>query len=1300
MAVAKLLPAFSLGEVSPSLYGRYDLARMGVAASTARNFFVRYQGGMSSRAGTKFVGFSKQTGRSFPPRMVNFQFSINQGLALEFGHFYMRVIQNGAFVTEPPLAISNITQADPAVVSSSGSGATAATPITSGVLSSYAPGDTIVLAGGTFLTATELSVTNTKVVSVSTTDPGIGNYAPGDTINLSGGTQTVTPVVTVATTQVVSATVAAGGSGGTDGTQTVTGTTGTGTPFQASVTVAGGAITAVLSITVAGSYTVNPTTPATEPVTGASLSGAQLDIVLGVRTATATTPGTLTANPASDMMTQASTSGSGSGVEFQAIFGPNAVSITEPGVYSVTPSNPVAQDTTSGTGLGATFTMTYSSVAAFNDGDWVYITGVIGMTEVNGETYVVASSGPTSFALKDVYGNDIDSSAFSAYVSGGTVARIYTVTSPYAEQDLAYLKWTQSADVMSICCVNQQTSTEYPPYDLTRNSNTDWSFVELDTNPEVDPPTNVSGSASSSGTTWYQYQVTSIDPDNGTESIASSAATISNAVNISATAGNITISWTPPAGVSQFNVYKATPAFSTSPPVGALFGFAGYAFGAQFIDSNITPDFTQVPPLAKNPFAPGQILGASTVTPGSGYTTATASITTSTGSGAELQCVIVNGGVVAFVLITGGQDYADGDTITITGDGTGATAVLRIGPASGTYPGTVSYFQQRRAYAYTLNTPDTYFFSQPGAFKNFDSRIPASDSDAIIGSPWSLQVNGIQWMVPMPGGLVVMTGLSAWQLTGNGGSSLNPQPLTPAGQQAQPQAFNGISATVPPVRIDNDIVYVQAKGSIYRNLSYEILSNIYTGADLTLNSSQLFNGFTVVQHAWCEEPYKLLWVVRDDGALICLTFVKSQEVAGWTRHDTNGEFVSVCSVTELPVDVPYFATQRYPDGNTAYMIERMDDRIWDTLDTSWCVDCAIALDQPTPAATLTASSATGLGALDTAIIVSGGTNYSAATTATVVDDNGKGPGTGGAVALTITAGVITGAAVTPGSGYVSPKVVITDPAGTAGGSGGEITLTLDNSATFTASASIFTMGNVGDIIRMGGGVAEITGYTSGTEVTANITTPITDIRPNTDPVLPNPQTSGNWTLTTPVSSISGLKYLAGATVTGLADGVVIDPVTVPDTGIIDLPQPSTSVVVGLGFTCQLQSVYLNAGDNPTIQGQRKKIADAAVRVQASGEFEVGANQPDGAAQSPIQIAPEWSPLTAATISSTAPFGSTVKPLYTGDTVKIPVEGGYDVRGQFCVQQSLPKPLNILSFEIDFDPGDTPELKVQERQAAR
>src|ERR1700761_8710995 len=52
MATPVISPsAFTTGEVSPSLFGNVTLARMHAAASTMRNFFIRYSGGAYSRDG-------------------------------------------------------------------------------------------------------------------------------------------------------------------------------------------------------------------------------------------------------------------------------------------------------------------------------------------------------------------------------------------------------------------------------------------------------------------------------------------------------------------------------------------------------------------------------------------------------------------------------------------------------------------------------------------------------------------------------------------------------------------------------------------------------------------------------------------------------------------------------------------------------------------------------------------------------------------------------------------------------------------------------------------------------------------------------------------------------------------------------------------------------------------------------------------------------------------------------------------------------------------------------------------------
>jgi hypothetical protein len=1036
--------SFSSGEISPALFGHTDLARFHVSAATMRNFFVGFQGGALSRAGTALVGLSKQTGRNLPPRLIPFSFSNTQSLVLEFGNFYMRVIYQGGYALEGGLAIGGATQANPCVLTTA--------------LSLYSPGD------------------------------------------------------------------------------------------------------------------------------------------------------------------------------------------------------------------------------------WLYISGVSGMTQLNGSYYVVQSRTATTITLQDAFGASIDSTSFGAYTAGGSVSRVYTVVSPYAEADLAYLKWVQSADVMSICCLNQVTGTEYAPYELSRASNTSFSFTALSIAPSVSPPSGAVTVVSSSGTAGsanYKYQITSIDPATGAESEPSLIGSLSNAIDISAVAGVNTVSWTPIPTVKFYNIYKAAESLVPI-PVGATFGYAGTTAANSWNDTNITPDFQQVPPTNYNPFAQGAIQGATVTAGGTGYGgSCTLSITTGTGSGAVLAPVVSGGVLISIIVVLAGSGYLPADTINVGGSGTGALASLTVGALSGTYPSVVAYFQQRRVYASSANNPDTYWFSQPGNYENFDYRVPTIDSDSITGTPWAQQVNGIQHMLSMPGGLVVFTGKQAWQLTGAGGSGLSPVAITPSDQQAQPQAFNGISSTVPPVQIDYHILFCDAIGSNVYDLSYQYFLNIYTGTDLTTLSTHLFQGFYVQQWAWSRQANKLLWAIRSDGILLSLTYLPEQQVQGWARHDTQGLFQSVCSVIEPPVDAPYFAVLRYFSQGPAYVIERMDNRLWTAAENCWCVDCGLALAHFNPTVTLTASSSTGLGSITGVTGLVGGSGYSAGTTATVVDNNGLGPGSGAVAALTIAGGVITAVSFGGGngSGYINPALIIFDPAGT--GSGASATLTLNNTATFTAGAAVFG-GRTGNVLRMGGGVATITSVSSGTVCQANITVPISQVIPNSGGV-PQVFASGTWSMDIPVGTVFA-PHLKNMAVVGLADGVPFGPVTASSTGLVTLPQNATQVIVGLGFQAQLQSTY---APESTIQGQRKNVAVVTARVQASRGIKIGANQVDASTQSPMLIQATWNNMAVAPDLGQPPYGSTTPPLYTGD-VRIPVASNFGKPGQVAIQQDNPLPCNILALLPEIDLGDLPE----------
>lgn len=149
-------------------------------------------------------------------------------------------------------------------------------------------------------------------------------YAPGDTITLAGGTFTTASTLTVSTTKVVTASLVSAGAGfapGIPGSTPMTGTTGAGTKVRLSASV--DASGTILSVSVTGfgtnsggSYTANPTNLSAEPLTHAGLIGAPPTVLLtmGVATFTIDDRGLYTATSAS--LTQASTSGSGTGATF------------------------------------------------------------------------------------------------------------------------------------------------------------------------------------------------------------------------------------------------------------------------------------------------------------------------------------------------------------------------------------------------------------------------------------------------------------------------------------------------------------------------------------------------------------------------------------------------------------------------------------------------------------------------------------------------------------------------------------------------------------------------------------------------------------------------------------------------------------------------------------------------------------------------------------------------------------------------------------------------------------------------
>jgi hypothetical protein len=115
-----------------------------------------------------------------------------------------------------------------------------------------------------------------------------------------------------------------------------------------------------------------------------------------------------------------------------------------------------------------------STAHGYSNGDTVVITGVVGMTQVNNKRFKVASVAANTFQLQDIDGNNVNTTSYTAYTSGGIANRVYTLTTTYLTADLFEIKYAQSADVMYLC------HPDYSVKKLSRTGHTSWTITEVD----------------------------------------------------------------------------------------------------------------------------------------------------------------------------------------------------------------------------------------------------------------------------------------------------------------------------------------------------------------------------------------------------------------------------------------------------------------------------------------------------------------------------------------------------------------------------------------------------------------------------------------------------------------------------------------------------------------------------------------------------------------------------------------------------------------------------------------------------
>lgn len=155
----------------------------------------------------------------------------------------------------------------------------------------------------------------------------------------------------------------------------------------------------------------------------------------------------------------------------------------------------------------------------------------------------------------------------------------------------------------------------------------------------------------------------------------------------------------------------------------------------------------------------------------------------------------------------------------------------------------------------------------------------------------------------------------------------------------------------------------------------------------------------------------------------------------------------------------------------------------------------------------------------------------------------------------------------------------------------------------------------------------------------------------------------------PVSSISGLTWLEGETVSILADGAVHASRVVTG-GAVPLDAPASKVQVGLPITADIETLPAAAMEvQGAGQGRLKNVNKVWMRVVRSGGIFAG---------------PTFDKLREHKQRTNEPYGT--PPALVTDEIELVLTPAWASAGQVCVRQTAPLPLTLTNMTLEMEFG--------------
>ncbi len=236
----------------------------------------------------------------------------------------------------------------------------------------------------------------------------------------------------------------------------------------------------------------------------------------------------------------------------------------------------------------------------------------------------------------------------------------------------------------------------------------------------------------------------------------------------------------------------------------------------------------------------------------------------------------------------------------------------------GDYPSVIALYQQRMILAASPSHPQHIWASAVGDFYSF--KVPASVDES---SPFTYQIasdniNAILWMSV---GEVVTIGTVGAEFAMS--ASRAGEAITATNVKITRETNYGSAVGIPPVRIDNSVLYVTTGGRKVREHAFDFYTNGAIGADVTILSEHITK-YGLYESTYQNSPNSILWLLRADGRLAGLTYEKEQKVLAWHQHNLGGKDVKILSMVSVNGTLDVYHPDFSADADELWVVvERM-----------------------------------------------------------------------------------------------------------------------------------------------------------------------------------------------------------------------------------------------------------------------------------------------------------------------------------------------------------------------------------------